>query len=380
MKKLCLNIFIDAFGWELLSRYSFLDDILLTKKPLGTVFGYSSTCDPTILTGKMPNDHEHFSFFYHNPTSSPFKWIKILDLFPKSIMNRGRVRHHISKTIKRFYGYTGYFQLYNMPFNLLHFFDYSEKRDLYEKGGINSGASTVFDFLRDNQIEYYLSDWRKNESFNLAGISDCLRNREVAFAYLYLAAMDADLHRYGPRSSKIEEKINWYDDKIRNILSLANDRYDQVILSIFSDHGMTEVTDLCDLMAQINTLNLKFGSDYSAVYDSTMARFWFFNPPARDRILNLLSKVEKGIVLSDKTLEDYGCNFKNNIYGEKFFLMKPGILLCPSFMGEKPMMGMHGYDPYHKDSIAMFASNYIPENNPKRLDDLYQLMIDPLQN
>jgi hypothetical protein len=37
-----------------------------------TVFGYSSTCDPTIITGKAPQDHGHFPFFYYNPDLSPF--------------------------------------------------------------------------------------------------------------------------------------------------------------------------------------------------------------------------------------------------------------------------------------------------------------------
>ena len=52
--ELRLFVFIDALGWELARKYSFLDDILVTKTPLGTIFGYSSTCDPTILTGKLP--------------------------------------------------------------------------------------------------------------------------------------------------------------------------------------------------------------------------------------------------------------------------------------------------------------------------------------
>ncbi len=72
LKRISLFVFIDALGWELLKRHSFLDDILITKEPLGTIFGYSSTCDPTIITGKLPRYHGHFSFFYFNPEGSPF--------------------------------------------------------------------------------------------------------------------------------------------------------------------------------------------------------------------------------------------------------------------------------------------------------------------
>lgn len=378
MGKLCLNIFIDAFGWELLKEHSFLDDILKTKSPLNTIFGYSSTCDPTIVTGKLPREHGHFSFFYHNPAQSPFKKIRLLGLLPKSIMNRGRVRHHISKTIKRFYGYTGYFQIYNMPFKYLHYFDYSEKRDLYEPNGINNGQSTIFDYLRDNNIKYYMSDWRKGENYNLKSFEEILTKGEIAFAYLYLAAMDADLHKHGTHSTVIDEKIKWYDKEVRKILTLAQEKYDEVTLFMFSDHGMTNVFDICDLIPQITALNLDFGEDYTVVYDSTMARFWFFNQRAKKQIIDTLNKEEKGHILTDEQLQEYGCDFKDNMYGDLFYLMNPGVLLCPSFMGEKPMKGMHGYAPGHKDSVAMFASNRDLDQVPNRLDNLYQLMLDEL--
>ena len=66
-KPLTLFAFIDAFGWDILQHHSFLDDLLPNKAPLGTVFGYSSTCIPTILSGTMPREHGHFSFFIITP-------------------------------------------------------------------------------------------------------------------------------------------------------------------------------------------------------------------------------------------------------------------------------------------------------------------------
>jgi hypothetical protein len=55
--------------------------------------------------------------------------------------------------------------------------------------------------------------------------------------------------------------------------------------------------------------------------------------------------------------------------------MNPGVLLCPSFMGEKPLAGMHGYDPRHEASVAAFLSNVRLQPMPKRLDDMYALML-----
>ena len=35
--RLSLFVFIDAFGWELVQHYPFLDDLLTVKAPLGRV-------------------------------------------------------------------------------------------------------------------------------------------------------------------------------------------------------------------------------------------------------------------------------------------------------------------------------------------------------
>ena len=74
-------------------------------------------------------------------------------------------------------------------------------------------------------------------------------------------------------------------------------------------------------------------------------------------------------------MADYGCDFPDKMYGELFYLMKPGMLLCPSFMGETSLSGMHGFDPYDKDSVAMLSSNVTPDPPAERLDDLYALML-----
>jgi hypothetical protein len=338
------------------------------------VFGYSSTCDPTILTGLMPQDHGHFSFFYHNPPASPFALCRMLRFLPRSITSRGRVRRMMSRLIKRLYGYTGYFQIYNMPFDRLTLFDYSEKRDLYQKGGINSGAPTIFDHLRTNGLPFHLSDWQASEERNLASLRTAVREGEIRFAYLYMAAMDAVLHAEGTDSPKVSAKIAWYEQQLRALLAEARTAGYEVRLYVFSDHGMTDIHDVCDLIPRIEATGLRFGEDYSAVYDSTMARFWFLRPEAKAPILAALAGEKRGRILHPEDLEQFHCRFPGNKYGEVFFLLNPGVLLCPSFMGEKPLAGMHGYDPADKDTHAMFASNVELADVPRRLDDLYGLM------
>jgi hypothetical protein len=369
-------VFIDALGWRLSRRYPFMPDELPFQKPLQTVFGYSSTCDPTILTGLAPRDHGHFSFFYYAPDRSPFKPLKALALLPDSVVGRGRVRHWISRIVGAAYGYTGYFQLYGIPFDRAHLFDYSEKRDLYEPGGILGGQPTVFDHLRATGVPFHRSDWRKGEAHNLQALSRDLDHGRIRFAWLYMAAMDAVLHADGTDAPSVAAKIRWYEDRVREVLKKARSRYDDVRLTVFSDHGMADVHEVSNLMAVVDALGLRFGHDYAAVFDSTMARFWFLRPGARERILDALDSEPSGRWLSDTDLAAWGVDFPDRKYGEAFFLLHPGVLLCPSHMGRFVLKGMHGYEPGHEDSVAWFASDRAPDRPPDGLADLAGLMND----
>ncbi len=373
-KKLSLFVFIDALGWELAEQYSFLDDLLPHRSPLDTVFGYSSTCEPTILTGKMPRDHGHFAFFARANGDTPFRYYWLFRFIPRFVTRRGRVRNFMSKHLKRIHGITGYFQIYNMPFEHMHRFDYTEKRDMFEPGGINGQLPTIFDYLAERRIPIHRSDWRKSEQENLESARAALGDGNARFAYVYLASLDADLHNEGKNGESVRTKLQWYEHEIRRLFETASAQYDDVRLFVYSDHGMTDTLSTVSLMDRIESLGLRFGRDYLAVYDSTMARFWFENSDARAAITNALKQESHGHILTDEELVRWGCDFPNNQFGELFFLLDPGHLLCPSFMGEKPLAGMHGYDPDHEDSVAAFMTNTLDAITPKRLDDIYALM------
>jgi predicted AlkP superfamily pyrophosphatase or phosphodiesterase len=373
-KRLALFVFIDALGWEILRHHSFLKEEAPHQQPLESIFGYSSTCDPTIITGLMPSEHRHFSFFFYSPATSPFRPLRWLRWLPKNFMNRGRVRHWISRLLKSFYGFTGYFQIYAFPFDRIGYFDYSEKRDIYEPGGINSGARTIFDELRDRGIPFHRSDWRASEETNLAALRADLSQRRPQFVYLYMAAMDSLLHTVGTASPRVTEKIAWYENQIRGILDIARAGYEDVALYVFSDHGMTDIQELCDLKARVEKTGLVFGQDYAAVFDSTMARFWFLTPKSREIITAALAGETRGRILADEELTRFGCHFQDHRYGELFFLLNPGVLLCPSDLGVKPLAGMHGYDPSDSHTHASFSTNQVLPASPRRLDDIYLIM------
>jgi hypothetical protein len=373
-KSVSIFVFIDALGWEIVKDIPFLDGEAVVKRPLGTVFGYSSTCDPTIITGAAPRDHGHFSFFVYDPPRSPFRPLGALGLLPKSIVDRGRVRHWISRLVGGAYGYTGYFQLYAIPFDKARLFDYTEKRDIYLEGGINGGQPSVFVLLDRAGIPFFRSDWRKGDARALADAQAALSSGKPRLAYVYLAAMDAVLHADGSGSARARDMIRDYDLSLRRLLETARGSYDEVRLFAFSDHGMTDTVGLCPLMERIESTGLRFGVDYAAVYDSTMARFWFLKPGAEQRVREALAGERRGRILDDGTLRAWGIDFPGKRYGELFFLLDPGVLLCPSFMGAKPMAGMHGYAPDDAGSVASFFSTVPLEAPPHGLADLFGLM------
>jgi len=371
--KISIVVFIDALGWEVLKGRRFMDDRLPFRRKLRSVFGFSSACIPSILTGLMPREHRHWSFFYYAPATSPFKPLRLLGWLPRSLVDRGRVRNLISKLVKRWYRYTGYFQLYNIPFAYIDRFDYCEKRDLFVPGGMNRGAN-IFDHLRSAGVPYHVSNWREPEARNLEALKADLEKGEIAFALLYMAAMDALLHEVGKESAQVDRKLAWYEAQLEEVLRTAAEHYAQVRLFVCSDHGMATVHGQVDLMSKVAALGLVFGRDYTATYDSTMGRFWFHNAVARERISALLEQVPEGRVLPQRELEELGCDFEGNQFGELIFLMDAGVLIVPSHMGVKPITGMHGYHPDHPDSDASLLSNVEPPNDPRAITDIFHLM------
>src|SRR5439155_9879143 len=52
-----------------------------------------------------------------------------------------------------------------------------------------------------------------------------------------------------------------------------------------------------------------------------------------------------------------GVSVDGDAWGEDVFLLDPGMLLVPSFVGRAPLAAMHGYDPAHPDMAALLWSN-----------------------
>ena len=62
-----LFIFVDACGWEIIKDDPFVRAAAPHRKKLASVFGYSSACVPSILSGRWPVDHRNWICSISNP-------------------------------------------------------------------------------------------------------------------------------------------------------------------------------------------------------------------------------------------------------------------------------------------------------------------------
>lgn len=369
-----LFVFIDACGWEIIKADPFVLDLAPNRKKLGSVFGYSSACVPSILSGRWPAEHRNWSYFVYDPEHSPFGFLRPLHWLPRQLTSRRFFRRRLSSFLKARLNFQGYFDLYNLPFEHISLFDFSEKRSPLQPGGMNSG-SNIFDYLVARSIPYHVSAPQKPEQANLAALLQDIRSECIDFAFLYWPGLDGLLHRVGNDSPEIAPKLRSYEQWIQTLWSVAQDHYEEIRLYVFSDHGMANCDVLLDLKRSIDSLALHMPKDYAVVYDSTMARFWFFNENARRLVTNCLKRIPQGRVIEDQELQTLGTFFADRHFGELIFLVNEGVLIVPSHMGQRPIRAMHGYHPSEKHSFAALCTNQpkIPDDIVA-IPDVFQLM------
>jgi len=370
-----LFIFIDACGWEIIKDDRFCNTVAPNRRRLESVFGYSSACVPSILSGRWPDEHRNWCYFVYDPKHSPFKVLTPLQWLPKAITSRRIVRRWLSKLVKVQLKFRGYFDLYNIPFKHISLFDFTEKKSPLRPGGLNRGAN-ISDFLEESGIAHHVSDPSHSETENFDAVLGDVKTGRIDFAFVYWPDLDGLLHREGNQSPEISPKLRGYEERIGRLLDAAYEQYNEVRLYVFSDHGMANCDTLLDLKARIEPLPLQMGKDYAIVYDSTMARFWFFSEDARRVVTETLRTIPEGRIVPDAELERLRCLFADRYFGELIFLMREGVLIVPSHMGERPIRAMHGYHPEEKHSYAALLTNQpeIPAGITA-IPNIYKLMV-----
>jgi len=354
---LALFVFVDACGWEIIKDHPFARTLAPERRRLRSVFGYSSACIPSILSGAWPVEHRNWCYFVYDPPHSPFRSLRPLRWLPRALTSRRFFRHHLSRMLKTQLKFRGYFDLYNIPFEHISLFDFSEKKNPLQPGGLNRGPN-IFDHLEERGISYHVSEPTRGERGNLEALLADIRQERIDFGFLYWPDLDGLLHRVGNTSPEVPAKLAAYEPWLEELMTAAREHYGDVKLTIFSDHGMANCDRLLDLRARIDPLGLRMGEDFAVVYDSTMARFWFFSDRARSLVTECLNGIPEGRIIPDAELRELGALFPDRYFGEIIFLVEEGVLIVPSHMGERPIRAMHGYHPDAPHSYASLLANY----------------------
>jgi hypothetical protein len=374
-------VLIDALGWKFLEGRDFLSDLLPYRQPLRTVLGFSSGAIPTMLTGLPPAETGHWNLFYYDPQGSPFRWLHHFRFLPDRLLDHRVTRKLLKEMGRHVLGMGRNFECCVSP-RLLPWFNFIERRDIYSPGGI-AGAKSVFDLLLERGIPHRVYTYHhfSDEEILRRALRD-VEESDARFFFVYLCEMDHLLHEQWRNPVPLEMRLDWYACRLRWLFQAARQIDPEATFTVTSDHGMTPVGGHYDLVKDIVALGLKMPEDYLAVYDSTMARFWFFSEHGRQAIVDLLGAVSCGRVLTDDELRQLGIFYPDRRYGQIIFLLNPGLLLARSdFNGPKWMpAGMHGYHPDDPHSDAVFLSSHEPPAPVHSIADVHSCMRQALED
>ena len=376
-RRLHVFVLIDALGWQVIQGRNFLSDILPHRAPLRTVLGYSSAAIPTILTGVPPATHQHWNLFYYDPTGSPFRWLRHLRFLPDALLDHRVTRRLLKEMGRRWLGLGPLFECCVSP-RILHLFNWVEKRNIYGRRGI-VGAPSIFDRLAEAGIPYHVYSYHDgSDDTVLRRAAQDIETGDGTFFFVYLSEMDAFLHYHRGDPDKVAAQLASYELRLRALFATARKVDPEVSLTVLSDHGMTPIRAKYDLLAEIGGLGLRMPDDYLAVYDSTMARFWFFSNQARDKVTAALRALRCGRIVTDAELERLGVLFPDGRYGQLVFLLDPGCLFSRSdFNGQGwSPAAMHGYHPDDPDSEGIFLANRPPVRPVRAIGDVFACMQD----
>ena len=378
--RISIFVLVDALGWRFAQKHAFLSDILPRRHEMTTVLGFSSAAIPTVLSGRMPEEHGHWCLFRRRRFLSCFSWALPVLALPPVIRENYRTRNAIGALTRSLFNITGYFCLYEVPVSVLPRLDYVERKDLWTPGAL-SGCKNIFDELKVNAVAYYASGWRNTDEQKLASCLGAVVESPVQCCFLYLSELDAALHTHGPDSEGARQALVAAGVRIRRLLARAADLYSDVRLFVFSDHGMTTVSGTHDLQSALRQARASGPlrrAAFFAFYDSTMARFWPRNKDARQALEEFLSSLPYGRVLSEDDRAELGLRFRGNEYGDVIFVMDHGRVIVPSFASSAAPRAMHGFRPSDPDSAAcLLAANEL-KTPPVHVKDMYSVFLNEL--
>jgi predicted AlkP superfamily pyrophosphatase or phosphodiesterase len=222
-------------------------------------------------------------------------------------------------------------------------------------------------------MRYHISDWRKPEAENFKIATELLEKGELDRAFVYSADFDALQHDNAGNDDALLPKVRQYEQRIRRLHQALVKAGKPFELTVFSDHGMTPLKGTIDAPSALDATGLVWGRDYASAIDSTMARFWWLDEKAKEKVQATFRSFP-GHWLTEEEMRRHGIWREDGKFGDAIFLAEAGVQFCPSDMGVKPLNGMHGFAPEDEDSQACWLSTAKVPDTVSRVCDYFSVM------
>lgn len=367
MKATTVFIYLDACRFDYISKKSspFLFEIGekgLRKKVRPTA-GFTQRTP--MLTGTYPSTSGHFTWYLYDPMNSPFRWIRPFG-FSKKVLAYNRFAKWAVRMLTKIITGNIYPDPAYIPLDLLPYFDVSINKFPLEQE--LSHLPNIISLCKKNGLKYMnamntfstVGSKHYGEFFKL--VQKSLKAGKKHDLYLtHLGDLDVMGHKHGPDSRLVSETLHNIDQHIEQLCSLLSKNYDSYKILLVSDHGMRMISSFVDIVEILGQLKSKVPKDFLYFLDSTLARFWFKNEKAKKEVMEKLLEIGYGRIISDEEKKKRHMNFNDNRYGDLYFWLEKGCVLCPSFFQKKPegTRGMHGYldDDLMLGTFIVYLSN-----------------------
>jgi len=333
MKKTVLVI-IDSLGVKQFNEENtpFLYS-LSYYKPMNTCLGFSISILPSLYTGVYPNKHGYFTKIIKEKKNKKSIRALLLNWLPDTISRP--INYVISYGIKSrvlpsiSLKYEHNFKMLDFNFKVAH-------------KEINN-CPTIFNSLTNN-FQYVIDT-------NDFKISDSKKEIDV----YYTIEIDRIMHLNLKNKKVMKKYLRKVDNKVKQIYNFYNEKYKENLeFLVVSDHGQADIQNRINVLKRIKRIkNIKEGKDYLMFSDSTMARFWTKSDKVKQIIIDVLSKVKQGNIISKEEQKKLHINFKNNRYGDIIFLMNEHNEIYPSHFHMYLKSNVHGLHGYHTDCESM---------------------------
>lgn len=317
----------------------------------------------TMFTGTYPDTSGAFSAFGYDPQRSPFKWVGKLGPLnrmyqPRKVLFPFRVAvKHVSKwTSGQYHTDPAWIPGPYLP----HFSVVEDHKPIFEEGAmLHTG---IFDLLRaqGRSFKYLAHPISGNDDEIHQMVLDTFRNKEDhAFVFAQFSDLDEGAHHKGPLVPEgytpaanqteadrefMRRQIREIDRKCAEIHEALAANYDRFHFLAIGDHGMAPVMQKVNMLALVQSLPLKPGRDYTLFLNSTIANLWFHTERAEELIVDALTDVSFGRIVSQQERRERRIPTDRK-YGDLMFAADPGVLFWPDYFHviEHDIKGMHGY-------------------------------------